>query len=36
MNNILDKSLDSQFDKIENLTWFLGWGKVINVLNENS
>lgn len=22
MNNILDKSLDSQFDKIENLTWF--------------
>ena len=31
MNNILDKSLDSQFDKIENLT-----GKVINVLNENS
>ena len=27
MNNILDKSLDSQFDKIENLTWFPWVGK---------
>ena len=27
MNNILDKSLDSQFDKIENLTWFTWVGK---------
>ena len=27
MNNILYKSLDSQFDKIENLTWFPWVGK---------
>ena len=29
MNNILDKSLDSQFDKIENLTWFPWVGKLL-------